>query len=129
MKKYKGDILYSSEEDSDFENNEKDGEGTRKERKYSNQLTEFSDNSSKDELLTDKPAMSTLKKTFTAMPCHLPEAMQTLPQYQITVVSCPRVRKLGMQPVQLIGHCSTGEVEGLEGLQILAEQTQQLLLI
>ena len=36
-------------------------------RKYSSQLKEYSDYDSRDELLTEKPAMNTLKKTFTAM--------------------------------------------------------------
>ena len=43
-----------------------------KERKHSNELKECSDYSSKDELLTDKPAMNTLKKTFSAMLSKIP---------------------------------------------------------
>ena len=37
-------------------------------RKYSSQVREFSDyDEAKEEMLTDKPAINTLKKTFTAM--------------------------------------------------------------
>ena len=68
LKKYKGDIVYSSEDDCDFE---KEGKEI-KERKYSNQLKECSEYSSKDELLTDKPAMNTLKKTFSSMLSRIP---------------------------------------------------------
>ena len=69
MKKYTEDIVYRNEEDSDFENDENDREGKMK---SSNQLKECSDSSSKDELLTDKPAMNTLKKTFSAMLSKMP---------------------------------------------------------
>ena len=72
MKKYKGDIVFSSEEDADYENDRNDAEGKIKERKYSNELKECSDYSSNDELLTDKPAMNTLKKTFSAMLSKMP---------------------------------------------------------
>ena len=77
LKKYKGDIVYSSEDESDFEieknKAEKKARGNVKERKYSNQLKECSDySSSRDELLTDKPAMNTLKKTFTNMLSKIP---------------------------------------------------------
>ena len=72
LKKYRGNIVYSSEDDSELDSN--DEEKTAKERKYSNQLKECSDYSSKDELLTDKPAMNTLKKTFTSMLSKMPFA-------------------------------------------------------
>ena len=37
-------------------------------RKYSSQVREYSDyDEAKEEMLTDKPAINTLKKTFTAM--------------------------------------------------------------
>ena len=62
LKKYKGDIINSSEEYSDFENYRNDGEGKMKERKYSNQLKECSDYSSKEELLTDKPAKDNIQR-------------------------------------------------------------------
>ena len=71
LKQYKGDILSSSEEDdSETEAMTRAGEMVRMNggRKYSSQLREFSDyDEAKEEAMTDKPAINTLKKTFTAM--------------------------------------------------------------
>ena len=86
LKQYKGDILSSSEEDDseaeveksvfmtkplnfEFKAMTRGGELVRMNgRKYSSQLREFSDyDEAKEEMMTDKPAINTLKKTFTAM--------------------------------------------------------------
>ena len=86
LKQYKGDILSSSEEDdseaeveksvfmtkplnSEFKAMTRGGELVRMNgRKYSSQLREFSDyDEAKEEMMSDKPAINTLKKTFTAM--------------------------------------------------------------
>ena len=69
LKKYRGKIVQNS--DSDSENEEEKMEG-KKEKKYSNQLKECSDYASNDELLTDKPAINTLKKTFSNMLSKIP---------------------------------------------------------
>ena len=72
LKKYRGNIRHSSEDDSDSENEEEEINGPRKERIYSDQLRECSDYTSNDELLNDKPAMNTLKKTFSNMLSKIP---------------------------------------------------------
>ena len=68
LKKYKH--IYENESESEIER----GRGKLLEKKYSNQLEEISDYSSKEEILSDKPAMNTLKKTFTAMLSRMPFA-------------------------------------------------------
>ena len=66
VKRYKGDIKYSTEDHG------RDIGGKMKEMKVSNQLREFSDYSGKDEDDDDKPAINTLKKTFSSMLSKMP---------------------------------------------------------
>ena len=65
LKQYKGDLMSSSEEEEE----EMTRDVVRRSgRKLSSQMREYSDyDEAKEEMMTDKPAMNTLKKTFTAM--------------------------------------------------------------
>ena len=70
QKTHKEDTDYTSSEltsESEGENN-----GKINKQKYSNQMQEHSDYSAKDDKVPDKPAMQTLKKTFTSMLSKLP---------------------------------------------------------
>ena len=76
----KGQINKTYEEDTDYTSSEliseSEGEidGKIKQQGYSKKIQEHSDYSDKNDKVTDKPAMKTLKKTFTSMLSKLPFA-------------------------------------------------------